>query len=105
MKNILISGAGIAGLSIARQFKKHGIAYTLIEKKTTLDTAGISIALPANAVRALRYMGFSDEVAKMHQVNRIMIFIASSIPGWYVMVMASFSASYSVIVKSRVSPS
>ncbi|MCR9191267.1 MAG: FAD-dependent monooxygenase [Gammaproteobacteria bacterium] len=71
MKGILISGAGIAGLSIARQLKKHGVAYTLIEKKPNLDMAGISIALPANAVRALRYMGFSEAVEKMHQVNRI----------------------------------
>jgi 2-polyprenyl-6-methoxyphenol hydroxylase-like FAD-dependent oxidoreductase len=37
MKNILISGAGIAGLCLARQLKKHGIAYTLIEKKLNLE--------------------------------------------------------------------
>lgn len=71
MNNILISGAGIAGLCFARQLKKYGIAYTIIEQKSTLDAAGMGIALPANAVRALRYMGFSEFVDNMHQVNEI----------------------------------
>lgn len=71
MNNILISGAGIAGLSLARQLKKHGIAYTIIEKKSQLDTTGAGIALPANATRALRHMGLSEFVDKLHQINRI----------------------------------
>lgn len=71
MNNILISGAGIAGLCLARQLKKHGIPYTLVEKKSTLDVSGTGIALPANAVRALRYMGFAEAVDRMHQVTDI----------------------------------
>jgi len=71
MNNILISGAGIAGLSLARQLKKLGISYTLIEKKANLDVAGMGIALPANAVRALRYMGLAESVDRMHQVTDI----------------------------------
>jgi 2-polyprenyl-6-methoxyphenol hydroxylase-like FAD-dependent oxidoreductase len=71
MDNILISGAGIAGLCLARQLKKHGIAYTIIEKKSQIDVAGAGIALPANAVRALRHVGLSGFVDTLHQVNRI----------------------------------
>ncbi|MGV3740066.1 MAG: FAD-dependent monooxygenase [Gammaproteobacteria bacterium] len=71
MNNMVISGAGIAGLCLARQLKKHGISYTLIEKKPELDTTGAGIALPANAVRALRHMGLSEFVDRLHQVNRI----------------------------------
>ncbi|MCH9757197.1 MAG: FAD-dependent monooxygenase [Gammaproteobacteria bacterium] len=71
MKNILISGAGIAGLCLARQLKKQNIAYTLIEKRETLDAIGAGIALPANAVRALRYMGLSESLNQMHQVKKI----------------------------------
>lgn len=71
MNNILISGAGIAGLCFARQLKKLGIAYTIIEKKSMLDVTGTGIALPANAVRAMRYMGFSRAVDTMHQVKDI----------------------------------
>lgn len=72
MNKILISGAGIAGLSLARQLKKKGIAYTIIEKKASKDTTGTGIALPANAVRALRYMGLAESVDKMHQVKEIL---------------------------------
>jgi 2-polyprenyl-6-methoxyphenol hydroxylase-like FAD-dependent oxidoreductase len=71
VNNILISGAGIAGLSLARQLEKYGIAYTLIEKKPTLQVTGTGIALPANAVSAMRYMGFSEAVDNMHQVREI----------------------------------
>ncbi len=71
MKKILISGAGIAGLCLARQLKKHGISYTLLEKKSQLETVGAGIALPANAVRCLRYMGLSEALNHMHQVKQI----------------------------------
>lgn len=72
MNDILIVGAGIAGLCLAKQLKKYGIAYTLIEKKSELDMTGAGIALPANATRALRYMGLSDFVDSLHQVKRIL---------------------------------
>ncbi len=72
MKSILISGAGIAGLSLARQLKKYNIAYTLIEKKSALEPIGTGIALPANAVRALRYMGLSESLHHMHPVKQIL---------------------------------
>lgn len=71
MGNIVISGAGIAGLCLARQLKKQGVAYTIIEKKSGFDPVGAGIALPANAVRALRYMGLSSHVDALHQVKQI----------------------------------
>ncbi len=71
MNNILISGAGIAGLCLARQLKHHGIAYTIIEKKSQLDALGTGIALPANAVRALRHIGLAEFIDTLHQVNSI----------------------------------
>ncbi|KTD64318.1 FAD-dependent monooxygenase [Legionella spiritensis] len=71
MNRILISGAGMAGLCLARQLKKHDIAYTIIDKKPASESSGTGIALPANAVRALRYMGLSDAADTMHQVRRI----------------------------------
>jgi 2-polyprenyl-6-methoxyphenol hydroxylase-like FAD-dependent oxidoreductase len=71
-KKILISGAGIAGLCLARQFKKLNIPFKLIEKRTHLLTDGAGIALPPNAVKALRYIGLGDNIDKYtHQVNKI----------------------------------
>jgi len=71
-KKILISGAGIAGLGLARQLKKLHIPFKIIEKRTHLSTDGAGIALPANAVKALRYMGLGNNVDQhTHQVNKI----------------------------------
>ena len=69
-KKILISGAGIAGLGLARQLKKLNIPFKIIEKRTHLSTDGAGIALPANAVKALRYMGLGSNIDQhAHQVN------------------------------------
>jgi len=70
---ILIVGAGIAGLSIARLLEKQeNIDYTIIEKKASLSTVGAGIALPFNAIRALKAMGVFDAVmARAHQVKEI----------------------------------
>ncbi len=61
-KKILISGAGIAGLTMARQCKKLGLPFKLIEKKPQLITTGAGIALPANAMRALRYLELGHSI-------------------------------------------
>lgn len=70
---ILIVGAGIAGLSMARLLEKQkNIDYTIIEKKASLSTVGAGIALPFNAIRALKTMGVFDAVmTKAHQVKEI----------------------------------
>lgn len=71
-KRILISGGGIAGLSLARQLKKMRIPYIMIEKRPRLLTEGAGIALPANAVRALRHVGLGGEIERhTHQVEKI----------------------------------
>lgn len=62
IEKILISGAGIAGLSLARQLKKLNIPFKIIERRSHLITEGACIALPANAVKALRYLGLGDRI-------------------------------------------
>ncbi len=71
-QEVLIVGAGIAGLSIARQFQKLNIPYRIIEKRSGITTDGAGIALPANAIKALRYMGLGEQIeANAHRVNQI----------------------------------
>ncbi len=69
---ILIVGAGIAGLSLARRLSQHGLDYRLIEKKPAAEQSGTGIALPFNATRALKQMGLFSEVMKTaHSVDEI----------------------------------
>lgn len=71
-KKILISGAGIAGLGLARQLKKLNVPFMIIEKRPHLSTEGAGIALPANAVQALRYIDLGNDIdLQTHQVNKI----------------------------------
>lgn len=69
---ILISGAGIAGLSLARLLLKAGIDFVIIEKRASDQRSGSGIALPFNAMMALRTLGLADQVLGLaHQVHQV----------------------------------
>ena len=69
---ILISGAGIAGLSLARLLLKAGIDFVIIEKRANDHSSGSGIALPFNAMIALRTLGLAEQVlGAAHQVHLV----------------------------------
>src|SRR6202008_4386413 len=61
---ILITGGGIAGLSLAIALRRRGYTPELAEKCPYWPAAGAGIALHANAVRALRALGLGDAVSR-----------------------------------------
>ena len=61
---ILVVGAGIAGLAMARSLRGHGFALDVVERQPTWSPAGAGIYLPGNAARALRSLGLADAVAE-----------------------------------------
>lgn len=70
---ILISGAGIAGLSLARRLQQRGIDHVLIEKRDATPQASSGIALPFNAIQSLRELGLAERVlAEAHPVSEIL---------------------------------
>ncbi|HEX8858840.1 MAG TPA: FAD-dependent monooxygenase [Actinomycetes bacterium] len=60
---VLIVGAGLAGLALARALRQAGVGAELIERQAGWDAGGTGIYLPANGVRALAALGLGDAVA------------------------------------------
>jgi len=69
---ILIVGAGIAGLSLARRLQHFDLDFDIIEEKPSEYKSGAGIALPFNAVRELKDLKVFDNLAgRYHQVREI----------------------------------
>lgn len=56
-RNILISGAGIAGLALAAALGQRGLRARVVEIKPAHSVYGVGIIQPGNALRALKSIG------------------------------------------------
>ena len=60
---ILISGAGIAGLSLAYWLKRYGFEPTIVERAPELLVGGYKLDMRGSALDVLRRMGVYDQMA------------------------------------------
>jgi len=60
--NVLISGAGIAGLTVAYWLRRYGLTPTIVERAPSLLTGGYKIDVRGTALEVLRRMGIHDAV-------------------------------------------
>jgi len=63
-KKILISGAGVAGLTLAYFLKQNGFEPVIVERAETLRDNGYMIDFFSSGVSVSEKMGISDELAK-----------------------------------------
>lgn len=61
-RQIVIAGAGIAGLTAAIAFSTRGFPVTLLEQAKQLEAAGAGLQLSPNATRILRRVGVLDRL-------------------------------------------
>lgn len=72
VRNVLISGASIAGPALAHWLESHGIRSTVVEKAPALREGGYAIDLRGKAIDVAERMGVLDAVMAMTtQVARI----------------------------------
>jgi FAD-dependent urate hydroxylase len=60
---ILIVGAGVAGLALARALRQNGGIAEIIERNAVWSDSGTGMYLPGNAMRALRALGLEAGIA------------------------------------------
>jgi 2-polyprenyl-6-methoxyphenol hydroxylase-like FAD-dependent oxidoreductase len=59
---VLISGAGMAGLTVAYWLRRYGFTPTIVERAPSLLTGGYKIDVRGTALQVLRRMGIHDAV-------------------------------------------
>ena len=67
---VLIVGAGIAGLALARALYQRGITAEVVERVAEWQPIGAGLYLPANAVRALQELGIAPAAARANPIAR-----------------------------------
>lgn len=61
---VLISGAGVAGLTCAYWLKRQGVTPTIVERASQLPTGGYKIDVRGKAQEVLKRMGIYEEVLR-----------------------------------------
>ncbi|SDS75725.1 FAD-dependent monooxygenase [Actinoplanes derwentensis] len=62
---VLISGAGVAGLTLAHQLTRHGITPTVVEKAPGIRDGGYKVDIRGAALDVVRSMGILDELRRL----------------------------------------
>ncbi|MDG4767526.1 FAD-dependent monooxygenase [Solwaraspora sp. WMMD406] len=75
---VLIVGASVAGLALARALRLAGLRPTVVEKLPPSVVAGAGIFLPGNAIRALRELGLDGPLRPLGAVIRHQRFLDSA---------------------------
>ncbi|KAF9310257.1 hypothetical protein BG003_008763 [Podila horticola] len=63
--HVLISGAGLGGLTLAMALEKAKIPYTVLERAAKVKHLGASLALNSNVIPALSQFGLLPEIEKL----------------------------------------
>lgn len=69
-KTVLISGAGVAGLSLAYWLKRFGFVPTLIERHPSLRTGGYKIDVRGAGLEVLKRMGIYPAISESRTRNK-----------------------------------
>ena len=61
---VIISGAGIGGLTAALCFLQHGAEVAVLERAPALGEVGAGIQVPPNAMKVFQALGLDDALAR-----------------------------------------
>jgi 2-polyprenyl-6-methoxyphenol hydroxylase-like FAD-dependent oxidoreductase len=101
-KNILISGAGIAGPTLAYFLAKIGANVTVVEKAPEILLSGQNIDIQKSARRVIDFMGLKDEVLRNNTTEKGTAFINDAGQAFATLPVqkgkaASFTSEYEIL--------
>jgi 2-polyprenyl-6-methoxyphenol hydroxylase-like FAD-dependent oxidoreductase len=96
-KNVLISGAGIAGPALAYWLRRAGFSPTIVERAPGPRSGGQAVDIRGAAIEVTARMGVLDEVRKERTQTRGMSYVNSSGKR-----LASMNAAFGVIDEADV---
>ncbi|RAJ70348.1 2-polyprenyl-6-methoxyphenol hydroxylase-like FAD-dependent oxidoreductase [Streptomyces sp. Amel2xB2] len=70
MQTVLVSGAGVAGVALAAQLRRHGVAVTVVERAPGLRPGGHAIDVRGVALDVLDRIGVLAEARRMRTRTR-----------------------------------
>lgn len=74
---VLVAGAGIAGLAAAGAIRELGWDVSVVEQRADFDGIGTGLFIPANGVRALAALGVLDGIAcRGRRIDRLRVYSA-----------------------------
>ncbi|MFF5205025.1 FAD-dependent monooxygenase [Streptosporangium sp. NPDC000396] len=65
MKNVLISGAGIAGVTLAHWLHRYGFGVTLVERAPAIRAGGYKVDIRGAALQVIEWMDLTERVRGM----------------------------------------
>jgi 2-polyprenyl-6-methoxyphenol hydroxylase-like FAD-dependent oxidoreductase len=65
-EEVVIAGAGVAGLAIALGLHRKGVRSVVLESSPSLRTSGFAFMTWTNAFRALDALGVGDKMRSQH---------------------------------------
>ncbi|KAL6645196.1 hypothetical protein ACP70R_016804 [Stipagrostis hirtigluma subsp. patula] len=77
-ENIVIVGAGLAGLATALGLHRKGVRSLVLESSPTLRASGFTFTTWKNAFRALDALGVGDKIRKQHLQAKALRVVSSS---------------------------
>ncbi len=75
--DVVIVGAGIAGLALAYELQKRKISTLLLDRRRSVDTIPRGITFQPNGLEALEKIGVLDNVRQMGSANKVL-----EVRGW-----------------------
>jgi 2-polyprenyl-6-methoxyphenol hydroxylase-like FAD-dependent oxidoreductase len=96
-KDVLISGGGVAGMTLAYWLRRYGFRPTVLERSRTMRDGGQAVDIRGAAIEVAERMGIADELRRERTGTRGMSYVSSAGKR-----LASMNAAFGVIDEQDV---